>query len=170
MRLKLGELLAKLYVFRSLSHYESEQWSVYSDDAKATCSAEVRLDGYEDDVDMLEAQIIISYDAPRPSMPAMVQTAYIKAKRQKQGDFAVDACQINGKEMTRSGIFDWGKKSCKFFMLAAQELEKGNLPDFEELEKIAFDERGRFGDKWGDGGGKSPNVNTEKLLKAQRGF
>lgn len=169
MRLELGELLSKLYVFRELTTYDTEQWSVYSDEAGASCSAEVRLDGYADDIEAVEAQVIISYDSPRPETPQIRQTCYIKAARQQQGDFAIQKAIVNQEDKAGSSIYDWGNKSLRFFTLIAQELEKGLLPDFEELEEIAFEERGRFADRMGDGG-RSPKINGEQLLKATRGF
>ncbi len=169
MRLELAELLSKLYVFRNLTTYDTEQWSVYSEEMGANCSAEVRLDGYADDIEAIEAQIIISYDQPRANMPMINQVGYIKAVKQQQGDFSIQRAVVNQEDKAGSSIYDWGNKSLRFFTLVAQELEKDLLPDFEELEQIAFEERGRFADRVGDGG-RSPKINSEQLLKATRGF
>lgn len=169
MRMQLQELLTKLYVFRSIDPYDTEQWSTFNEDVNVTCSAEVRADGYDHEVEAIEAQIIISKQATA-NEPAITQICYIKAERQKKGDFRVMNAIIRGKEKADSSIYNWAEKSCKFFMLTAQELEKGNLPDFDEIEKQAFEERGRFGDKWGDGDSRTPSINTDQLMKVGRGF
>ncbi len=169
MRLLLPELLAKLYVFRSIDPYDTEQWSTFNEDVNITCSAEVRADGYAHDIESIEAQVIVSKQATGDE-PAITQICYIKAERQKKGDFKMISAIVRGKEKAGSPIFNWGEKTCKFFMLIAQELEKGNLPDFDEIEKVAFAERGRVGDKWGDGDSRTPKINTEQLMKVGRGF
>lgn len=170
MRAELGELLAKLYVYRELSIYDTQQWSVFSEDIGASCTAEVRVNGYGEDIEEIEAQVIVTYDDPKPHMPSVVQTCYIKAEKQKVGDFSIKSAIVNKSEKAGSSIYDWGNKSLRFFTLIARELEKGHLPDFEDLEKVAFDERGMFADRMGEGGGRSPKINSEQLLKASRGF
>ncbi len=169
MRLSLAELFSKLYVFRNLTPYDTEQWSVYNEDVGAQCSAEVRLEGYADDIESVEAQIIIAYDEPRPNIPPLTQIGYLKAVVQKQGDFTIQTALINNDEKAGSSTYDWGNKSLRFFMLVAQALEKDLIPDFEEIEKEAFEERGSFADPMGDRG-KSPKINSEQLLKASSGF
>ncbi len=170
MRAKLGEIMAKLYVYRTLNLFDSEQWAHYSDEIEATVAADVRIDGFGDEIDKLEAQIVVSYDEPPMKTAPIKQVFYLEAKLQRTGDFLIDKCYVNNKEMIHSNIFNWAEKSMKFFLLCAQEIEKGNLPDFDEIEKIAFFESGQFGDRWDDGGGKSPKINSESLLKAGRGF
>lgn len=170
MRLQLGELFAKLYVYRNLGFYDMEQWSVFNDDAEASCSAEVRVDGFNNEIELVEAQVIVTYDMPRANMPSVMQNCYIRAEKQSQGDFSIKKAIVNGKDRVDSATFDWGNKSLRFFTLIARELERGILPDFDELEKIAFEEKGMFADRIGDGGSKSPKINGEQLLKAQRGF
>ena len=170
MRLHLGELFAKLYVYRSLGFYDMEQWSVFNEDVGASCAAEVRVDGFNEEIEVVEAQVIVTYDNPTANMPRVVQTCYIKAEKQSQGDFSIKKAIVNQKDKVDSAIFDWGNKSLRFFTLIARELERGNLPDFDDIEKIAFDEKGMFADKMGDGGSKSPKINSEQLLKAGRGF
>lgn len=169
MRVQLQELLAKLYVFRAIDPYDAEQWSAFNEDVNVTCSAEVRVNGYGTEIDSIEAQVIVSKQANADDLP-VTQICYISAERQKKGDFKVTSAMVKGVEKAESSVFNWGEKTCRFFMLIAQELERGNLPDFEELEKTAFEERGRIGDKWGDGDSRTPKINTEQLMKIGRGF
>lgn len=167
MRLKRNEILSKMCVFRELEPYGSEQWAVFSDKLDASCTAQVRASS---DGEQIEADIMVTYNEPRPNMPAYVQIMWFKAELQPTGFYVVKECRIQNENKVNS-CFEWTQKSMRFFALTVQQLEQGNLPDFKDIADVAFKDEGQWADMWGDGGGRQPKFKSEMMMKtSSKGF
>lgn len=165
MKATLDEFTDKLYMNHKLSAYETYPWSHYDEASGITCNAEVRMSGDEEE---MEAEIQVVRERPDDTEKAMVQIFYMRIIPYQKGQFQISALRIMGEDHM-NGKYGWGEKGCKFFKLSVRCLEDGQLPDFDEIFEEAMNEDGMFGDRVGEGGGKSPHIKMHQLLDMKQG-
>lgn len=166
MQVGKKELMDRLGVGHELGPYETFPWSGYDPEGGRTCSAEVRMNP---DGDELEAEVQMMYDSPPPGAAPMEQIIFIKSSPNSEADWEIRFLRVRGEPLG-DDIYNWQEKACNFFRAVAQELQSGTIPDIDELIDTCFHNRERFGDQRQGGGGKSPKIRTEQLLKKSGGF
>lgn len=164
MRILLKELLEKLSIERILHSYETQPWSYYDEEKAITCSAEVRMGIDQGD---MEAEIQFLYDDPPEDKPPLEQIQILKAAPSGTDKWAVKSMLIKGKSYEEE-LSNWEEKGCEFFAAVVECLERGELPDIDELIDSIMTEFGGFGGgRRGRVGRKSPKVNQAALLGAK---
>ncbi len=167
MRLSKKDLMDKLGVGYELGPYETCPWSCYDSESGNTCSAEVRMDP---DGTELEAEVQLMYDTPPEGKLPMEQAFWIRSKPvASTGEWEISELKLNGAP-PEDEIYNWQEKSCNFFSAVVQELQTDTMPDIEELMDVHFHNRERLGDQRQGGGGKSPKIQANQLLKKGSGF
>lgn len=165
MRDTLNELMEKLGVTYVLSPYETCPWSAYDSVKGLTCSAEVRMNP---DGDEIEAEIQMLYEDPEPGKPSVNQVLWLKATPFIQSKWCVSNLRIKGKVEVGS-TYNWEEKCCNLFRACVNELNLGNIPDFDALVEREMRDKERFGDQRGGGSGKSPKIRPAQLLDMKKG-
>jgi hypothetical protein len=163
-RITINELMDKIGVGRVLGPYESQPWSAHDAEKGLTCQAEVRMGGGNDEIEA-EAQMV--YDTPPPGKPPMEHVCYIRLVPVSGGQWNVTALRVRGAPYGKD-IYNWEQKSCDFFNLIAQHLQRNQIPNIDELIEEAFASDERFRGTRG-GGGKSPKIKTSQLLDMKKG-
>ncbi len=164
MSVTVNELFDKLGIGRVPGPYETCPWSVYKPETGTTCSAEVRMGPDNDEV---EGEIQMVYDMPPEGKGPMDQVCYLRANA-RAGQWAVNILRIRGEPYGKD-IHNWEEKSCVFFALVVQALQRDELPDIDDLLGEAFHGRERLADQRGGGGGKSPKIRPAQLLDMKKG-
>ncbi len=166
MRVTLKELMDKLGVSHVLGPYETFPWSYYDAQTERTCCAEVRMDP---DGREIEAEIQMMHDNPPAGTVPMEQICLIKSKPNRDTNWEIVSLRIHGQPFGED-IYNWQEKSCNFFNAVVQELLAEAIPDIEDLIDREFHSRERLGDQRQGGGGKSPKIQANQLLKKSGGF
>lgn len=166
MKLTLLELIQKLGAAQVLSPYENMPWSVYEEKTGRTCSAEIRMnpDGNE-----IEAELQIIHDTPPAGRHSLEQVLWLKGKPDGQSRWGVTELWLK-RENAGGRVYNWEEKCCNFFRACVVELDQGRMPDVEGLLEKEFHDKERFGGTRGGGGGKSPKIRPEQVMKVKPGF
>lgn len=161
MKVSLDELMQKLGVGHTLGPYENMPWNHYDSVGGKTCSAEVRMnpDGKE-----IEAELQFIYDSPPPGKTQLEQVVYIKCKPNNQSFWNVTDLWVR-RENWQNKVYNWEEKCCNFFRACVAELARGVVPDIDTLLEREMSDKERFGGSRGGGGGKSPKIRPEQIMK-----
>ena len=164
MRVTLNELMEKLGVPHTLSAYETWPYATTDTLTGKTCSAEVRMNP---DGDEVEAEIQLVEDDENDMGSAdsagVQQLCWIMATPFRGDIWAVKALKIKNENWVGK-VYAWEEKCCNLFRAVTNELNKGHMPDFDELVEKEMKEKERFGDSRGGGAGKSPKIRPAQLL------
>jgi len=165
MRKELKELLDNLEVGYTLSAYETCPWSAYDDDQGITCSAEVRMNSTEDE---LEAEMQFMRDTPTGDEKPVEQIFYMLAKPALGKQWDVKAALVKGENNPKE-LYNWEEKAISFFAACVQALKMDTVPDIEELMERELKKSERFGDQGRGSGSKSPKIKPNALMGMKGG-
>ena len=168
MRLPLKDMLDELGVGYILSAYETCPWSAFDDDKGESCSAEVRMNSDEDEV---EAEMQFMRENPTGEEKPVEQVFYLLGQKAVGGQWDVKLVKVKG-EVNPENLHNWEEKAMKFFNACVQELKMGNMPDIEAIMERELKNNERFGDQGRGAGSKSPKIKPQALMgmKQGRGF
>jgi len=165
MRDTLKELMDRFGVGYEMSAYETFPWSAYDGTKGVTCSAEVRMNPFGDEI---EAEIQMLADEPAPGKSSLDQILFMKATPHVQSKWSVIQLKIKGEDWVGK-TYNWEEKGCNFFRACITELALGNIPDIDALIDREMRDKERFGDQRGSGSGKSPKIRPSQLLDLKKG-
>lgn len=169
MRASLPDLLYSLGVNHVMTSYETFPWSCTDSTSGQTCSAEVRMgpDGQD-----IEAEIQIVFDNPPEGSPAIMQWLWLRAtphsNSQPQENWSVTHLRIKNEDWNNK-VYDWETKSIGLFRAVIISIDRGLIPDFDDLVEKEMRAKERFGDQRGGGAGKSPKIRAAQLLDMKKG-
>lgn len=165
MRAILPDLLNLLGVPYALSPYETYPWSYSDSSLGQTCSAEVRMgsDGLD-----LEAEVQILLDNPSPDQAPVQQWMWLRATPQAQDKWSVTHLRIKGEDWNNK-VHEWETKAASLFRATIMEIQRGMIPEFDDLVDREMRAKERFGDQRGGGSGKSPKIRAAQLLDMKKG-
>lgn len=168
MREPLKILLDKMGVGYVMSAYETCPWSAYDEEQDITCSAEVRMNN---DNDELEAEMQFVRDNPKEGEAPIEQIFWLIAKPAVGDKWDVKMVRIHGKE-DDDGTYNYKEKAVNFFNGCVQELKMGKIPDIDAILAREMKNNERYGGGAQGGGSKAPKIKPQALLgmKNGRGF
>ncbi len=154
----LKEMLDKMGIPYVMGPYETNLWTHTDGDSCVTASADVAMSPYAEE---LESQILFFYDKPPEGKNPTDQVFKAKAVPKSKGNWSFDVLDIKG-ECHKDKVPDWEKNTCDFFRACCQALQRGEIPDIDELlDEEFFKSKGRFGGRRGGrGGGRSVNMKS----------
>ncbi len=165
MRATLPDLLHNLGVSHTMSSYETYPWSVTDNETGQTCSAEVRMGPDGDD---LEAEVQILYDNPPAGEASAQQWMWLRATPHTQDQWIISNLRIKNENWNNT-VYEWEGKSVALFRAIINDIQRGMIPDFEELLEREMRASERFADQRGGGSGKSPKIRAAQLLDMKKG-
>lgn len=162
MKLSFRELMDRLGVGRALGAYETQPWVHVDAREGITASAEVRVNG---DANEVEVELQFMYDTPPEGKHPMEQILWMKIKPQErlEGLWATADLWVR-RENYANKVYGWEEKGCNFFRACVREIKAERLPDIEMLIAREFSNRDVFGGGAGEGSDKSPKIKTNQLL------
>jgi hypothetical protein len=162
MKLSFRELMDRLGVGRTLNAYETQPWMHVDGTEGVTASAEVRVNG---DANEVEVELQFMYDTPPQGKQPMEQVLWMKIKPQLnlQGLWGTTDLWVN-RENYAGKMYNWEEKGCNFFKACVREIKAERLPDIEMLIARELNGREVFGGGSGEGSNKAPQIKTNQLL------
>ncbi len=150
-----------LGVDRLLAAYETQPWFAEDSSKSISCSANVTMDS---DLSLIEADVYLVLEKPDPVSNNQTQEIIkLIGKPRVDGKWVVNELRIKGQSY-KSKIYNWEEKGCNLFRAVITSLERGVIPDFDELTEKEMHENERFADQWGSGSSKAPIIKADQLL------
>ncbi|MCB9963576.1 MAG: hypothetical protein H6855_00890 [Rhodospirillales bacterium] len=153
MKVTLKELMAHLGVTRTLAGYESDTSQFYDEEKGITCSAETRMGGDRND---LEVEVQRLYDQPEDDKPPVEQIMMMRIAPKMGESWSPYSLVVKGEDMT--GKFTgWEEGACAFYIAVVLCLKRGEMPDIDALiDEHLQGEGGQAGKSRRGGGRKNP--------------
>lgn len=147
--MNLKDILDKMGVPYVMGPYETKLWTHTDPEKEITVSADIAMNP---DGDELESQIVFFYEKPPEGKKStdLVFKSVARPKTQEKWGFA--RLDVNGENFMEK-VPDWEKNTCDFFRVCCQVIQKGEIPDIEEILDDEFFKGGRYRSGRGGGGG-----------------
>ena len=166
MPMTLKKYMEKLGVGYILQPYETYPWSFYDSEEGITANANVAMDS---DGDEVEAEIMFLHDEPEEGKPPVKLCLWMKIAPYTGDQWKTTELKINNEDHMNKA-YDWEANACDVFRRCAHEIQRGQIPDFDEIFEQEFFKGEKGGQRGGRGGGKkSPNVRPEQMPGMSRG-
>ena len=162
----LKKFMDKLGVGYTLHAYETFPWSYYDTDDAITANASVAMNS---DADEIEFDLMFIYDEPEEGKPPVKILMRGQIIPHVGDSWKMKTLIIKGEDH-KNKSHNWEANSCDIFRRCVTEIQRGQIPDFDEIFDQEFNKGEKGGQRGGRGGGKkSPNIRPEQMPGMSRG-
>lgn len=166
MAMTLNKFMEKLGVGYVLQSYETIPWSHTDSEKNLTVNADIAMNA---DQDELEAEIMYLHDDPQDGQPPVKLALWMRIRPHTGDQWKITDLKFNNEDHLNK-IHDWESNACDVFRVCVKTIQRGEVPDFDEILQDEFFKGGAGGRRGGRGGGKkAPIVKPEQMPGMNRG-
>jgi hypothetical protein len=165
MKATLQQIIDHLGIERQLGPYDSLMYTADESEKGITCTAAAAMNAEGNEIDVT---IDVSHTTPKPDTPDHQQYMYFHIKKDLNDKWTPDVLRLKN-EAQNGKIYEWEKKACEFFLAVIVILQRGDVPDLDELSYRIFKSGDGFGAGTAGGGKRNPIIRPEQLMKPMGG-